>query len=56
MDYALFISLALYGAYVVAVAGSPRQEGRARGMVVALLAAILLYAGLKYTFTPVGIQ
>ena len=54
MDYALFISLALYVAYVVMVARSPRPNGKA--VMIALLVAIALYAALKYVFIRFDIQ
>jgi hypothetical protein len=56
MDYALFISLALYGAYIAMVGGSSGKDGVAPRVIVGLLAAILFYAVLKYAFIQAGIQ
>jgi hypothetical protein len=55
MAYALFISLGLYGAYVLAVAMSPRRSGKAP-IIIALLVAILTYTALKVIFIRFGIQ
>jgi hypothetical protein len=38
MDYALFISLALYGAYIAMVGGSSGKDGVAPRVIVGLLA------------------
>ena len=54
-DYALFISLALYGLYVFMSRRSPRPEGW-WGVAVPLMVAILLYTVLKYVFIAAGIQ
>lgn len=56
MDYALFISLALYAAYIfIARSRSPRPEGW-WAVIVPLLVAILFYTALKYAFIEAGIQ
>ena len=55
-DYALIISLALYGAYVATVARRPAEDGRASRILVGLLAAIFFYTALKYSLTELGIQ
>ena len=55
-DYALFISLALYGLYVATVVMRPREERSGTSMIVALIAAIAFYAALKYSLIGLGIQ
>ena len=56
MDYALFILLAVYGAYaLIARSNAPRRQGWA-WVVVPLLAAIVFYTALKYAFIEAGIQ
>jgi hypothetical protein len=56
MDYALFISLALYGAYTGFAERLPDKEGRWRRVIISLLMAILFYAALKFVFIAAGIQ
>ena len=55
-DYALFISLALYGVYAVAMARQPREERTMARTTIALLAAVAFYTLLKYAFVRYGIQ
>jgi hypothetical protein len=56
VDYALFISLALYGAYTAFAERSPDKEGRWRRLIISLLMGILFYTVLKFVFIAAGIQ
>jgi hypothetical protein len=46
-DYVLFITLALYGAYVVMVARGHREGRSGAREIIALLAAIIFYTGAE---------
>lgn len=55
MDYALIISLALYGVCVFMALESLRAAGW-WGVSVPLVVAVLFYTALKYAFINAGIQ
>ena len=55
-DYALFITLGLFGLYAVSVVMTPREERSWVRTIIALLVAILFYTALKYAFIETGIQ
>jgi hypothetical protein len=55
MDYALIVSLALYGASVFLALESLREAGW-WGVSVPLVVAVLFYTALKYAFVNAGIQ
>ncbi len=56
MDYALIVSLALYGGYIAVLTGLPRRNDLGFRVILSLLVAISIYAALKYVFIATGIQ
>lgn len=56
MDYALFIALALYGAYTGFFETAPHKDGRWWRVLKSLLVATLFYTVLRFVFIAAGIQ
>jgi hypothetical protein len=55
IDYALIVSLALYGWYIFTLIRS-RPGKRAIHVIAALVIAVFFYTALKQVFIAVGIQ
>ena len=55
-DYALFITLGLFGLYAVSVVMTPREERSWVRTIIAVLVAILFYTVLKHALTTFGFQ